>query len=149
MRSFKLANGRIAMAGHKDDLAHESWLAVANLDARDGMGKIFLASPLNPKDLASRVKEVEVIEWDTEDGGLNASMDLRIGSIVLKSVPLPDPDSSNLTEAISEAIKKEGRTLLDWNEQVEQLQNRVKSLKKWLTAYDWKDFSTDNLFAYQ
>lgn len=142
---FKLANGRIAMAGHRDDLAHEQWLAIANLDARDGMGKIFMAAPLNPKDLAPRVKEVEVIEWDTEDGGLNASKDLRIGSIVLKSVPLPDPDPSHLVEAISDAIKKEGRTLLDWNEQVEQLQNRVRCLGKWRPADGWPDFSTDNL----
>ncbi len=142
---FKLANGRIAMAGHKDDLAHESWLAVANMDARDGMGKIFLASPLNPKDLAPRVKEVEVIEWDTEDGGLNASKDLRIGNIVLQSVPLPDPDPSHLTKAISDAIKREGRILLDWNEQVEQLQNRIRSVGKWLPSQGWVDFGTDNL----
>lgn len=144
---FKLANGRIAMAGHKDDLAHESWLAIANLDARDGMGKIFMASPLNPKDLASRVKEVEVVEWDTEDGGLNASKDLRIGNIVLKSVPLPDPDVSHLKDAIVQAIKKEGRTLLDWNEEVEQLQNRVKSLKKWLSTsvQNLPDLSTETL----
>jgi ATP-dependent helicase HrpB len=33
---FQLANGKIAQLGHKDDLAHESWLAVAHLDARDG-----------------------------------------------------------------------------------------------------------------
>ncbi|NQZ77295.1 MAG: ATP-dependent helicase HrpB [Ekhidna sp.] len=142
---FKLANGRIAMAGHKDDLAHEAWLAIANLDARDGMGKIFLASPLNPKDLASRVKEVEVVEWDTEDGGLNASLDLRIGNIVLKSVPLPEPEPDKLKGAVIEAIKKEGSTLLDWTEEVEQLQNRVKSLKKWLPSEDWPDFSTDTL----
>ncbi|MEO9485782.1 MAG: ATP-dependent helicase HrpB [Ekhidna sp.] len=142
---FKLANGRIAMAGHKDDLAHESWLAIANLDARDGMGKIFMASPLNPKDLATRVKEVEVVEWDTEDGGLNASKDLRIGSIVLKSVPLPDPDPSHLKDAIVQAIKKEGRTLLDWNEEVEQLQNRVASLRKWQPTQSWMDLSTDTL----
>ncbi|WP_462252307.1 ATP-dependent helicase HrpB [Ekhidna sp.] len=142
---FKLANGRIAMAGHKDDLAHESWLAIANLDARDGMGKIFMASPLNPKDLATRVKEVDVVEWDTEDGGLNASRDLRIGSIVLKSVPLPDPDPSHLLDAIVEAIKKEGRTLLDWTEDVEQLQNRVKSLRKWQPTSNWPDISTDTM----
>ncbi|WP_421764370.1 ATP-dependent helicase HrpB [Ekhidna sp.] len=142
---FKLANGRIAMAGHKDDLAHESWLAIANLDARDGMGKIFMASPLNPKDLASRVKEVEVVEWDTEDGGLNASKDLRIGNIVLKSVPLPDSEPSHLKDAIVQAIKKEGRTLLDWNEEVEQLQNRIKSLRRWESSHDWPDFSTDTL----
>lgn len=144
---FKLANGRIAMAGHKDDLAHESWLAIANLDARDGMGKIFLASPLNPKDLAPRVKEVEVIEWDTEDGGLIASRDMRVGSIVLKSDPLPEPDPSHLEEAILKAIRKEGRTLLNWDEEVEQWQNRVLSLKKWRTGEEWPDTSTETLLA--
>ncbi|MEM6829791.1 MAG: ATP-dependent helicase C-terminal domain-containing protein, partial [Bacteroidota bacterium] len=142
---FKLANGRIAMAGHKDDLAHESWLAVANMDARQGMGKIFLAAPLNPKDLASRVKDQEVIAWDTEEGGLIASKDLRIGSIVLKSTPLPDPDPSHLEQAISEAIKKEGSNLLDWNEDVEQLQNRLLSLRKWRPGENWPDISTDTL----
>ncbi|MEO9870248.1 ATP-dependent helicase HrpB [Ekhidna sp.] len=142
---FKLANGRIASAGHKDDLAHESWLAIANLDARDGMGKIFMASPLNPKDLASRVKEIEVVEWDTEDGGLVATKDLRIGSIVLKSVPLADSDPSHLQQAIVDAIKKEGRTLLDWNEDVEQLQNRILSLRKWRPSEAWPDLSTDTL----
>lgn len=142
---FKLANGRVAMAGHKDDLAHESWLAIANLDARDGMGKIFLASPLNPKDLAPRVKEVEVITWDTEDGGLVATKDMRIGNIVLKSVPLADPDPSHLQQAIVDAIKKEGRTLLDWNEEVEQLQNRVTCLRKWRSGDNWPDFNADSL----
>lgn len=142
---FKLANGRIAMAGHKDDLAHESWLAVANLDARDGMGKIFMASPLNPRDLASRVKEIETVTWDTEDGGLNASLDLRIGNIVLKSTPLPDPNPELLTGAVIEAIKKEGKKLLDWNEDVEQLQNRVMSMAKWEPTGEWPDFSTHTL----
>lgn len=142
---FKLANGRIAAAGHRDDLAHESWLAIANLDARDGMGKIFMASPLNPKDLATRVKEVEVVEWDTEDGGLIATKDLRIGSIILKSVPLADPDPSHLQQAIIDAIKKEGRTLLDWTEEVEQLQNRLLSLRKWRPSENWPDLNTDTL----
>ncbi len=147
---FKLANGRLAMAGHRDDLAHESWLAIANLDARDGMGKIFLASPLNPKDLAPRVKEVKVIEWDTSPdshrgGGLVASMDMRIGSIVLKSDPLPDPDPEHLGEAIASAVQKEGATLLDWNEEVEQWQNRVLSLRKWRTGEDWPEVSKESL----
>ena len=62
---FKMANGNVASIGHKDDLAHEAWLAVAHINARENMGKIFLASPINPKDLMPLVKEKEVIEWDT------------------------------------------------------------------------------------
>ncbi|WP_245906960.1 ATP-dependent helicase HrpB [Reichenbachiella versicolor] len=142
---FKLSNGKIAAASHKDDLAHEAWLAVAHMDAREGMGKIFLAAPLNPRDLAPLVKEKEVVKWDTEDGGLQANLELRIGSIVLQSKPLPDPDEDYLVEAICDAIKSEGKQLLDFNEEVEQWQNRVLSLKKWQPQEAWPDVSTSTL----
>lgn len=144
---FQLANGRYAFASHRDDLAHEAWLAVAHLDARDGQGKIFLASPLNPKDLAPLVKRKEVIKWDTEDGGLIASLDMRIGTIVLQSTPLPEPDEEHLVDAIIDAIKIEGATLLDFNKEVTQWQNRILSLKKWNPQAGWPDMSTTTLLA--
>jgi len=34
---------------------------------------------------------------------------------------------------------------LDWNEDVEQLQNRVGCLRKWRPGENWMDFSTDTL----
>ncbi|MEO1055182.1 MAG: ATP-dependent helicase HrpB [Bacteroidota bacterium] len=142
---FQLANGRLAMAGHRDDLAHEAWLAIAHVDARDGMGKIFMASPLDPKDLAPLVKEQEVIKWDTKKGGLIASNDLRIGNIVLKSQPLPNPDESHLIKAISDAVKQEGEHLLDFNEEVRQWQSRVLSLRKWRPREGWPDVNTTTL----
>jgi len=142
---FQLSNGRYAMADHREDLANEPWLAISHVDARDGMGKIFMASPLNPKDLAPLVKEKEVITWDTEDGGLIATKNLCIGSIVLQSKPLPDPDPSFLQAAISDAIKKEGEQLLDFNEDVEQWQNRVLCLRIWNPQEEWPDVSTSTL----
>lgn len=144
---FKLANGKLASAGHKDDLAHEPWLAIANLNARDGMGKIFLAAPLNPKDLALLVKEVEVIIWDTDEGGLIATKDLRIGSIVLQSKPLPAPNEKHLVQAISDAIKVEGETLLNFDKEFTQWQNRVLSLRKWNPQQAWPDVSTSTLLV--
>ncbi len=145
---FQLANGRYAMAGHKDDLAHDPWLAVAHLDARDGMGKIFMASPLNPQDLAPLVKDVETITWDTRKGGLIASQDLRIGNIILKSTPLPEPDPSHLITAICDVLKKEGERLLDWNEEVVQWQNRILSLRKWNPSDGWPDVSIKTLLVH-
>jgi len=44
---FQLANGKIAQIGHKDDLAYESWLAVAHLDGRD-----FIAGEYTISDMA-------------------------------------------------------------------------------------------------
>lgn len=142
---FQLSNGKYAMVGHRDDLAHEAWLAIANMDARDGMGKVFIASPLNPRDLAPMVKEQEVITWDTKRGGLIATKDLRIGSIILQSKPLPEPDEKHLIAAISEALKKEGTHLLDFNDEVTQWQNRILSLRKWNPSQQWPDISTSSL----
>jgi ATP-dependent helicase HrpB len=139
---FQLANGKYAAIGHKDDLAHEPWLAVAHMDLREGLGKIFLAAPLNPKDLLPLVKEQEIITWDTRRGGLIASKDLRIGSIVLQSKPLASPNPELLAGAISEAIRSEGESLLNFDEPMQQLQNRILSLRTWNPEEQWPDVST-------
>ncbi len=145
---FQLANGRYAMIGHKDALAHEPWLAVAHMDMRDGLGKIFLASQLNPRDLLPMVKEREIITWDSRKGGLVASRDLRIGNIILQSKPLAKPDDEKIAEVISAAICQEGESLLDFgNEAMQQLQFRIQSLQKWSTGESWPDVSTPALLA--
>lgn len=142
---FQLANGKYAMAGHQDDLAHEPWLAVAHLDARDGTGKIFMAAPLNPKDLLPLVKEQETVTWDTRKGGLIAHKELKIGSIVLQSKPLAVADESLKAKAISNAIKSEGQNLLDFDEDMVQLQNRIMSLRKWNSDESWPQVDTETL----
>ncbi|WMJ73987.1 ATP-dependent helicase HrpB [Cytophagaceae bacterium ABcell3] len=143
---FQLANGKYASFSHKDDLAYEPWLVIANLNAREDTGKVFLASPLNPKDLAPLVKQKEVVKWDPEDGELSATLDLSIGNIVLKSQPLPAPDEEHSkVRAISDAIRKEGKSLLAFNEKVIQWQNRVLSLRKWRPQEGWPDVSTHAL----
>lgn len=142
---FQLANGKYAAAGHKDDLAHEPWLAIAHIDTRDGLGKIFMASPLNPKDLLPMVKEQEMITWDTRRGGLIATKDLRIGSIVLQSKPLPAPDEKHLIAAISNAIRTEGEALLSFDETFTRLQNRILSMRRWNPQDSWPDVSTPAL----
>jgi ATP-dependent helicase HrpB len=142
---FQLANGRLAMIGHKDNLAHEPWLAVAHADARDGMGKIHLAAPLNPKDLATLVKTIDNVSWDTKKGGLIAATEMRIGSIVLSSRPLQQFDKNQKVKAICQALKKEGENLLDFNEKTIQLQNRIASLSIWNPDEKWPDFSTQTL----
>lgn len=144
---FQMANGKLAAAGHRDDLAHEQWLAVAHVSERDHSGKIFMASPVNPQDLADKVVTREVLKWDTDDGGIIANTELRIGSIILKSTRIQHPDPEKLVEAISDALINKGRQLLDWNEKVLQLLNRVQSLKKWNSSQTWPDFSIETLLA--
>lgn len=144
---FQLANGKIAVAGHKDDLAHQAWLAVANMDLRDGLGKIFLAAPLNPKDLITMVREEDTIVWDTRKGGLLANKELKIGSIVLKSKPLAKPNEEQRVAAICKALEKEATSLLNISENFTRLQNRILSLRAWNGQNTWPDVTSTTLFG--
>ncbi len=142
---FQLANGNIAKIGHKDDLAYESWLAVAHVDARDGMGKIWLASPIDPKDLKPLLKSKEILTWDRKKGGLISETEIRIGAIVLGKRPNKKPDPAKVKEALLEAIKDEGEYLLNWDEKAKQLLARVQSLRKWNNAKALPDWSIESL----
>ncbi len=144
---FQMANGKYASASHKDDLAHEPWLAISHVLGREGIGKIFMASPLNPKDLAPLVKEEVVITWDSNDGELSASKQMRIGSIILRSLPLPKPDDRHRPKAISDTIKKEGEDILPFTEEVKEWQNKVLHLRKTQPRAGWPDVSTATLLA--
>lgn len=143
---FQLANGKIAMIGHKDDLAFEPWLAVANVNARDGMGKIFLAAPLNPTDLQPFLETKEIVKWDSRTDEFTASTDLRIGNIILQSKPLQNPDPELKIEAICDAIRKDGKHLLDLNVEFNQLRSRLKSLSLWNKEKDYPDLDNEVLF---
>jgi ATP-dependent helicase HrpB len=142
---FQLSNGKIAQIGHRDDLAHESWLAVAHVDARDGIGKIWLAAPLNPKDLAPMLKTREVLVWGRKKGGLIANSEIRIGAIILGTRPLQKIEKSSAKAAILEAIAEDGEMLLDFNEEVEQLIFRIQSLKSWNPDQDWPSWTSEYL----
>lgn len=142
---FQLSGGNLAMADYKDDLAHEPWLAIAHLDAREGTGKIFMASPLNPIDLKPLLKQREVIQWNGKKGELQAMLETRLGIIVLKSDHLKNPDQNTIQKAILSTLKKNGTHLLDWNKEVTQFQNRILCLRKWNQDLTWPDVSIETL----
>ncbi|GGC29255.1 ATP-dependent helicase HrpB [Parapedobacter defluvii] len=146
--TYQLANGKRAVVPPGDDLAHEPWLAIALLDARDGLGKIFLAATVNPADLLPFVQTSQRIAWDTQKGCVVASHDRRIGSITLESLPLPKPDETAIIDVLCETIRSEGMQLLPFTEAVEQWQNRVLSLRHWRPEDSWHDVSTATLLRH-
>jgi ATP-dependent helicase HrpB len=142
---FQLANGKLAMMGHKADLAAESWLAISHIDAREGLGKIFLAAPLNPRDLAPMVKEREIIQWDFKKGELLAQKTLGIGSIVLKSEPILNLKSVQTESIVSLAIAQDGLNLLDISEDFIQLIHRINSLIIWNQKESFEQLNLNTL----
>ena len=142
---FQLSNGKFARVDRQDDLSAEPWLAVAHLNQGDKTGRIFLASPVHPDDLKLMIVKREVIEWDSRKKELIVRQELRIGNLLLKAVPMEQPDRKKMKAAMLAVIKKEGDVLLNFDPETMQLQNRVRFLRKWEEDSDWPDFSTDQL----
>jgi ATP-dependent helicase HrpB len=143
--SFRLANGQSAILNREDDLSHESYLAIAELDSQKGQGKVFLAAPLNPEDVSHLATETENIRWDNRKGQLLATSDLRIGSLVLETKALESPDLQKVEQVIADTIRTEGRGLLNFGTEVQQWQSRVLSLRKWNPGQNWPDVRTEIL----
>ncbi len=145
---FQLANGAIAAIGHKDELANEAWLTVAAMDARAGLGKIFMAAPLNPKDLAPLVQNVESVTWDFEEDVFEVSNDLRIGKIILKKEYVErEPSDSEKRKAIVKAIKENGEDILRESSEFTSLAQKVKAFKTAFPDEAWPELSLDYLKA--
>lgn len=141
---FMLSNGTIAAADHNDSLSGESWLTVASLNTREyGIAKIFLASPLNPVMLKSMIKEKVLTVWNTKKGGLVSTKQLKIFNIILQETSVK-PDPSEAEQIVLEAVRKEGATLLDFNDTVKNFLNRILSLRIW-TGEEYPDVSIKTL----
>lgn len=142
---FQLSNGTRARLDRSDDLAHEEALAVGYMDAGEGTGRIFLASPLNPEDLLSMAHEREVVDWDSRKGMLIAHTETRIGALILKTRPLQKIDPDKKEKALLNAIHKDGKLLLDFNDEVTGWQSRILSLRAWCPQDNWPDVRTEIL----
>jgi ATP-dependent helicase HrpB len=144
---YKLANGRVVRLPDHDPLLRESWLAVAQLDAGSNEGKIFLAAPLNERDLIHRAKEIETVYWDAEREMIVALVKKCIGNTVLSSKPLSKISESQRIKILCEVLCKEGLKLLNWSETQEEWQARVMSLRAWRPEEGWPDVSDGALLS--
>jgi ATP-dependent helicase HrpB len=142
---FQLANGTYAQFSHKDSLSRESWVSVARIDAREGTGKIFMASPLNPKDLKGMVKNAVSVHWDLITNDLIVHTELRIGQIVLKSSPMDDPSDEERTQALCDAVKKDGRNLLNFTPEFKKWQVSMFEAQQQHPLARFPDVDTESL----
>jgi len=142
---FIMANGRKAILQPNDSLLHEPLLAIAQVDAQLGEGKIFLAAPLEKEDLLHQAARIENVYWDSQKGGLIAQEELKFGNLILQAKPLAQIPPSLATKAVLQAIAKEGLSLLNWDTRVEEWQNSVNSLRVWNPAEGWPLVDTTSL----
>lgn len=142
---FRLASGEKAFISKEDQLSAYDWIAVASLNASSG--RIFLASPLNPKSAKALSKTKRNISWDNKRGCLVATQEERLGCLCLESKPLSDLSREEITETLCEAVAKNGLSLLDFSEEVTRMQRRIECVAEWHPDLELPDLRTESLLS--
>lgn len=140
---YKLASGDNAIVNPKDDLASHEWLAVAELNASSG--NVFLASPLRKETLPALAKMRDNIYWDGKKGQVFARNELYIGSLVVESRQIQGDCNKQIIKVLCEACAKEGRSMLDFSDEVERLQRRISVVASWHPELELPDLSTERI----
>lgn len=90
-----------------------------------GIGKVFLASVVAPDDLLPYSTKRENIYWDGKAGTIVARQEHRIGAILLDEKPLSGDHRETIQRTICEAIVKDGPSMLNFSDEVQNLQRRI------------------------
>lgn len=138
---YKLVTGHVGRLPDHDHLSRSPWLAIAHLD---GDGKIFLAAPMDAQDLEERAVEKEIVTWD-DDKGIVASVEKRVGSVVLSSRPLHHTSPEIRLDILLKAFQEKGISLLSWTEAHKMWQARVMSIRIWRPDEEWPDVTDEHL----
>lgn len=144
---YKLPNGKIVTLAQHDDLIREPWLAIAQLDAGQKEGKIFLAAAVDETELHHIAIAREVVRWDAEREMVVGVQQKSIGGLVLESKSLITIPQEKRLSVLFDVIRTEGLRILGWSEPEERWQARVLSLRTWRKTEAWPDVSDETLLA--
>ena len=143
---FCLAGGDLAAVDPADPLSASEWLAVGSLHTvPGGVGRIFLAAPLGASDLKPYLRRRDVVAWDSRQGSVLARRESRIGQLAVSTQPLSDVPREEIVRVICEAARKEGASMLDFSDEVQNLQRRVAAVAAWHPELDLPDLSTETV----
>ena len=139
---FQLSSGELVAVEPSDPLAGEEWIVAASMHQKPGgIGKVFLASMVDPADLADYACERDAIFWDGKAAAVVARRECRIGNILLSSRPLAGDLGEAVQRVVCEAIVGNGLSMLSFSDEVQNLQRRIAFIaarheELWLPAVD-------------
>ena len=166
--NFRMASGNLMHIDTGDSLSAEPWIVIAslndngnlgsNLSSASAKGRVFLAAPLDINQLAedsslrgercnkyNLIEERENISWDSKQGDVTMRLERRIGKLIVDSKPIQNADRQQVIDIICDAMKKEGLSMLDWNDSVQAMQRRVAQVAAWHPELGIPDISTAHL----
>lgn len=148
---FRLANGKDVTIPIQDTMSGYPWIAIALL-----LNRVLLAAPLNIGLLLETadkghdqadcmIRHRDRVVWDNKTGKVVMQRERAIGKLVIDSKPIQDCENGQIIDIICEAVKKDGLSMLDWNDAVKKLQQRVAQVALWHPELGIPDLSTAHL----
>ena len=147
--SYKLVSVRGAVLPRHDRLRSTPFLSIAAMDGRRAEGRIFLAAPLDFKELSAlhgqRFIQKEEVFFDRESQSVQAVTIVRLGGMEITRKSLSHPDPEKIQAILIEEIKHSKLQILPWTKKTKILQKRVRFLQGLRKEMDWPDFSSQAL----
>jgi ATP-dependent helicase HrpB len=125
---FQLSGGGLVAVEATDGLAAAEWIVAAAVHQKSGgVGRVFLASVVDPADLREYARERETVSWDGKAGAVVARKEVRIGAILMDAKPLAPTEKrrEQWQQVVCEAIVKEGPSMLAFSDEVQNMQRRI------------------------
>ena len=92
--------------------------------------------------------ERDNVTWDSRRGAVTAQRETRIGGLVISAKPINDIPREEIARIICEAATRDGRSMLDFSDEVGNLQRRVAAVAAWHPDLELPDLSTDSVLAH-
>lgn len=145
-----LANGRGAFLEPTDPLAASEWVVVAELDGQATRSRVHEAAALDEADVRTvaggSIEITTEVGWDDRSGDVVARSVERLGAITLAERPVDDAPPEALAAALVAGIRREGASMLPWDDDTRRLQHRLAFLHR-LDPSRWPDVSDEVLVA--
>jgi ATP-dependent helicase HrpB len=147
---FVLANGSGAMLDSADPLAAEPFLVVADLQGKAQNARITAAAAVGEHDiralLGHAIESRRETLFDLERRSVRVREQSRLGAIVLSERMLPAPTGEEANEAVLDAVRAHGLSILPWERHATTLRQRLSWLRQGL-GEPWPDMSDEALAA--
>ena len=148
--AFLLANGRGAHVDETSPLAHEPFLAVAELAGSAAQARILLAAPITLAEIEARfgaeIGRREDIVFDAASESLRGRQSVRLGALTLSERPMRIEPDANTAAILAEGIARLGIGRLPWTRPLQQWRDRVMFLRR-AEGGEWPDLSDAALAA--
>lgn len=146
---FLLRNGRGAAFARMQPLSSAPYLTATELDDQGTESRIFLAAPVVLSDLeqyfGEQIEEDNVITWERQTQSVRARKQVRLGALLLKEMPLADPDPDDILVALLHGIAEEGLEILPWTKSARQFRQRLTFMHRFNS--DWPDVADEALIV--